>query len=299
MNNFPAIKEKIITLARATGVSAVYLVGVNDGLALSDYDLAVVSENQSPSFKKQWQKLDPAVDLRRYVNINDFKIQSPYWPHVHYELLFGQELRPPLDPEQNDKLNLIKLASLFFTSFLRNYYRLLDSSDQAEILRNLNDWRYVEFFLPAVAPEFKPLIQEIKTARAVYPNNKISDLQDLLKRAIDESWRLVEILNGRLKEEFENIYPSYFSTYREITIFVPGDSTACRRLTEKYLFFAKRSKIIFLPLGFQFVFSSNFLVRSFFRYNTPPEVLNLFFYLKMMIKRLAGIFLLISSKNNL
>lgn len=296
MNDFLSLQEKIKSLASATGAKAVYLVGINDGLILSDYDLIVVMENVNPQIRKQWLNLGPTIDLRRLVRVADFKSQNIYWPHANYELIFGEDLRGEITAERKKKLDLIKLAELFFTSFLRNYYRLLDSQDQAEILRNLNDWCYVKLFLPEVMPEFQDLISNIKKARLNYPNNSDSELKNLLEKTISGSWHLVDILNNKLKIEFESIYPAYFSTYREVTIFTPANNASCRKLTEKYLIAAKKFKIIFLPTGFQFINSQDLIIKQFIKTNSITKGHDLLFYLKRLGKIIFGFCLFIFSR---
>ncbi|MBU4217091.1 class I SAM-dependent methyltransferase [Candidatus Parcubacteria bacterium] len=295
MNKFDSTIEKIINLANELKLVAVYSVGVNDGNELSDIDILIVaSEKTNINLNARFSYLSPLVDVRRIVTREEFGHQSQYYSYSQMELIFGEQLMvKTTEPASLKKANLVKMASMFFVSFLRNYYRLKRAREKniATILKNLNDFRYVEFFGYANFEEVILLNKDIVDARNCYPDITLAEVELLLRRSIDVSWSLMDRLNKELKNEFEVNNPRYVHFGKEPTIFLPAETANCRRLTEEAGTMISAAKILYMPLGFQFIFSDDKYVKKYRLLNFSQNKFGVGLAIKTILKQVITLLL--------
>lgn len=287
MINKQELIKQLQNVLAATEAQAVYLTGINDGLDLSDFDLLVVADRDQAALAEKISAIDGRIDLRRIFSRKEFEAVAPYLPQAKLELVYGQDLRPATDHDKSAERNIVRLSALFFTSFLRNYYYLKakPEKDAAIILKNLNDFSYVELYLEEIPFDLAQFIGKIKAARANYREISQDRLAELLDEAIDFSWSLVGSLNESLKKRYEVWHPRYLFLGKEPTIFVPADVDACRDLVEKNLSAISRMKILYLPLGFQFIFADDDFARNYSRLNLASGYTGPLSYLKLLLKR--------------
>lgn len=248
-------------------IIALYQVGLIDGSVLSDVDLVVVINEMR--YKKSIVeaitslKRNIKIDLRKIVTEKQFVEGFQYEPYARFELIAGQELRGEkrfLSPEDE---GLIKLSAMFFTSFLRNFYWLKEKkATNEEILVNLNDFSYVSYWLPDASIEIVKFNQSVRSLRYRYPKVTNQECEKALDEGIEHAWKLVYILNELLKKKIVKGKKSILFLERQPTLCIPASVSQCRKLTETRLKGKHRSKVIYLPIGFQ-IFSVEKTINSF------------------------------------
>lgn len=241
------------------GIIALYQVGLTDGSVLSDIDLVVVVKEAS--YKKVIVDAITSpistlkLDLRKIVTEKEFVNGYQYEPYAHLELITGQELRSEKRLVSPEDEGLIKLSGMFFTSFLRNFYWLKEKkADARDILINLNDFAYVPWWLsdaPPVIVEFNQLVQQL---RRRYPKVSNEECQNALDQGIEYAWKLIALLNNKLKSKLKNRKKNKLFLGREPTACISETSDRCRELTENNLSGKHRLKILYLSEGFQLFF---------------------------------------------
>lgn len=284
--------EKIKITAEELKVVSIYLVGLDDGLLISDYDLILVLPNNSSKRKaaRAFSSIDKKIDLRLVTNLEYFKNNYKYLPGTEMSLIYGPELRSSV--KDTNKMKLIKMSAMFFKSFLRNYYRhsIANNINTVSLLKDLNDFNYCPKYLDDLPDNILAFIGKINNYRLNY--NKISQVEarELLEEAIDNSWLLIEILNIELKKEFLIKNPKYIYFDLEPTIIIPSSVSYCRNLTEKSGNLFKKSKILYLPLGFQFIFSKDEIVINYIKNNLKHSFCSPIIFLKTSLKKGVSIF---------
>jgi len=246
-------------------IKAVYVVGMDDGSVLSDIDLVVILKNKSLSVEKHIKSSGiDAIDVRYVFGEDEAPEKLPYLLSAEIKCVYGNPMKIELLEE---KYKLAKLASLFFTSFLRNFYRLNTDSkiDVEKALKSLNDFAYIIPWMKNPPQHIVGFADEIKSARLAFPKVNNDEIKSMLVKAIDYSWEIIELLNVRLKEEFEEKYPKNIFLGTNPTIFVPATAQKCRELSEKRLKGFWRLKILYLPLGFQFIFTEDDKINKIFK----------------------------------
>lgn len=239
---------------------AAYEVGLRDGTALSDWDLALVGVSAESVRKIKERIHHPEVDVRWVGDRQRFLNAYPFLPYARCELLLGEAVGPL--PSLPPHAGLVKLSSLFFYGFLRNYYELLalPVPPPERTLKQLNDFAYVPLWAHDLADMVSPVLTKVREARKRYPNVSPAELTGMLTEAVEASWALIAELNVRLKDGFAVRYPSYVFFGREPTLFAPAAPKDCRVLSEQL---PPKFKLLYLPLGFQFIFSGDVFVRGY------------------------------------
>lgn len=239
---------------------AAYEVGLRDGTALSDWDLALVGVSAESARKIKERIHHPEVDVRWTGDRQEFLAAYPSLPYARCELLLGQSVGPP--PSLPPHAGLVKLSSLFFYGFLRNYYELLalPVPPPERTLKQLNDFEYVPLWAHDLADLVSPLLTKVREARKRYSDVSSAELKGMLTEAVEVSWALIAELNVRLKDGFAVRYPSYVFLGREPTLFAPATPKDCRVLSEQL---PPKFKFLYLPLGFQYIFSGDAFVRGY------------------------------------
>lgn len=270
---------------------SVYRVGIKDESKYCDIDLIVVTN--SPVIKNiLFKHKTERIDIREVMTRKDFFENASLLPYHEMELVFGENLHPDLSNSSHD---LIKLASMFFYSFLRNFYLLKNSKyDKDRILKNLNDFVYAKKWLDNLPEEIVSFINEVSLARINPDSKEKSEILHLLNRAIEFSWVLIEVLDQKLRIKYPEVDSRRFFLGREPTIFISGSIDECRSLTEKKFDRLSRLKIMYLPAGFRFIFSKDDFVKKYVRRNLTFRSVSLFHSLKILIKRMVAISLLFS-----
>jgi len=289
------IIKKIVLIDKDQNIISVYRVGIVDNSLLSDVDLVLVVKNKKRT-NNLIQKAFSEFDIRFIFTENEFVKNCQYLPYEHLELIYGKDIKyenPKLD---KSTINLIKLSSLFFISFLRNFYFLKKKKNInfREVLIYLNDFTYAQIWCDFIPKEISEFIEKIKFFRMnsekIESTFSKNELFKILDEAIDYSWKLIDILNEKLKKLFIIKYPKYFFTGKEPTIFVPASVNNCCRLTEKNLKIFSRTKILYLPLGFQYIFNDDEFVSKYVKFNLKFYNYSLFGLVKILIKKIIDYF---------
>lgn len=275
---------------------SVYRVGIKDESKYCDIDLVVVTDNlgiRDVLFSHKTEK----IDVREVMTCTEFLESAQLLPYYEMELIFGEDLHPvQSDPSQN----LVKLSSMFFYSFLRNFYLLKNSEyDKDRILKNLNDFVYAKKWLEDFPEEISSFINEVTLARINPDGQKKEEVLDLLDRGIYFSWVLIEILNHKLKARYPEINHGSVFLGREPTIFINNSIDACRHLSERRLGRLSRLKIIYLPVGFRFIFSKDEFVSRYVKRNLTFRAVSSSHFLKTLIKKIMTMLLWLFFPNDL
>lgn len=262
---------------------SIYRVGIKDESKYCDIDLVVVTDNlgiKEILFNHKTEK----IDVREVMTRTEFLESAQLLPYYEIELIFGEDLHPvQSDPSQS----LVKLSSMFFYSFLRNFYLLKNSEyDKDRILKNLNDFVYAKKWLEDFPEEISSFIDEVALARISPDSRKKEEVIDLLDRGIYFSWALIEILNQKLKVRYSEINHRLFFLGREPTIFINDSIDACRQLSERRLGQLSRLKIMYLPAGFRFIFSKDEFISRYVKRNLTFHIVSLSHFLKTLIKKI-------------
>lgn len=234
---------------------AIYRVGLKDESDLSDLDLILVFESIP---QEKISIATEGVDLRGVFSRTVFSHEQLYLPYVEPVCIWGTPIKPAttLSQEVQDKVNLLKLSSLFIKSFFRNFYALVGKGSAREILIHLNDFNYAKHWLAHVPNDIAVFCKKINEARSQYPSISDQEAQRLLREGIDKTWQLAGLLNNALVEQIAVFKPHTVFTGYNPTLFAATDISSCRKLTEAWSLGAKKLKLAVLPLGFNFVAGS-------------------------------------------
>jgi SAM-dependent methyltransferase len=284
--------NKIKIIAERMDVVSVYLTGLDDGLDISDYDLILVTSRKLKRrrVKREFENIDKKIDLRLITTVDDFKDKYKYIQGAGMTLICGRELRDSF--EDSYKMKLVKMAAMFFKSFLRNYYRhsLSKNINIISLLKDLNDFNYCNKYLDNLPDDILVFIDEINKHRVNYKYVNQVDARIILNKAIDNSWILIKILNERLKREFLIKFPKYLYLNVDPTIIIPSSTEDCKFLNERTIGLFKKSKILYLPLGFQFVFSKDSFVEGYKKNNLKYCSGGVLRFFKKLFKLLIALF---------
>lgn len=261
------IREAVFSVIPAERIAGIYQVGMIDDSPLSDTDVIVVFFGEPTIFERTALSnlSKKSIDVHGVFSSEIFVKELPFLNAAELRPVFGEVPVAWAPVRQDQKRSLVKLGLLFFTSFLRNFYELQKKISTAEqVLKHLNDFEYVEAYAPhLVATSLHDLLHRIRVARRAPERLAKADIENLLSQGIDEAWRVVELLNEHFKTTFEQLYPPTIFLGREPTIFAPFSSSDCRRQTERFLWWGGRTRVLVLPLGFQFIFTPDSVISGF------------------------------------
>lgn len=269
-------------------IFTVYRTGIVDDSDFSDWDLIIVTN------KKKTKKmcLGKNIDIRFWGREHEFIRVYSFFAYAQLQLIYGKELRPVVLDKNIEYNNLVKLSSMFFKSFLRNYYILRYRTDLTakDVFVHLNDFVYCDFYLKDLPKGLREFIDEIKKNRSLSTDFSAAELREMVDRAIVHSWNLIDFLNGRLKNVFDIKYPRGFFAQKEPTIFVSGTVNDCRKLTESDIALNRKFKLLYLPIGFQYIFSKEDFVSGFVKFNLLCSYNSLSSLFKSFLKKFYCIF---------
>jgi len=234
---------------------AIYRVGLTDDSTLSDVDLIVVTRN-APRARKVLKKIkESKIDIRKIFAIQEFQQESQFLPYLKLACIEGEPI--PLNEQNHESESLIKIAGMFFYAFLRNYYRQkVRSASIEQILVGLNDFEYAVHWLPEARQEIQAFIETIRNARKNPESVSRQQANELLSKAIDFSWQLIEIINQKLETGLpsgKKSLPRF--RLRENTVFLNSTTDLCRERTERSLRRNAYTRKIFLPMNFAKIIS--------------------------------------------
>lgn len=253
-------------------VRSVYRGGITDGSSLSDLDLVIVAAGDILPVRRAASRLGSGIDVRGVFSSSEFLLRAPYFPYASLECIYGIDESAAFTGARSAPRDLLKLACLFHSGFMRSFYNLSFQKDPSseDIFRALNDFAYVPEWLREMPEDVAAYCARIREARARYPLIGRPETTDLLRQGIDMAWRVVEILNDRLKDAWSVSYPPYVSFGRDVTLFVPASSGDCRLLTERLGRLSRSCRIAYLPLGFQAVYADDPFAREYVARNLSP-----------------------------
>lgn len=246
------VTEQIQQLSLLLGQNlvSIYRVGIIDDSSLCDLDLVLIVNDPSSAQTILHPHPLSNVDIRGLFTPKQFALEQIYLPYAEITPLFGQAIQPASPPPAN--ANTIKLATMFFYAFQRNYYLYLNKPNRTkEILTRLNDFEYALKWLPESQKKIGEFVNHIRDARRRYPNLSDQETQKLLQEGITAAWWLAGEINLLLSKQ--PIKEKIISQKElvEPTKFFKGNITICRQKTERLTFIEKRAKKIILPDAFQ------------------------------------------------
>ncbi|MEM3394186.1 MAG: class I SAM-dependent methyltransferase, partial [Candidatus Methanomethylicia archaeon] len=277
-------------------LKSIYLVGINDSPFLCDFDLIVVLKEENSRIIKKIKKIkERKIDIKMVFTPESLTKKFLFLGYENYRCIYGEDfLEKEREKEIKENYKLAKFSLLFFTSFLRNYYKLLREKkfEPSLILKHLGDFLYVDFYLDKneIPENLKKFIEKIKSLRKFYPNVKEEVVIKCLYEGINFAWDLVGILNEKLKKLFIVEWPRYLFLGRNSTIFLPSSVEKCRMLQEKSRLLWK-FKILYLPLGFQCIFSKDEITSETFQKIKKPEILGIKDLVFLTLQKIIALFL--------
>lgn len=251
------IRHSVEERSLSSEIVSIYRVGMADDSFLSDTDIVIVVPSIDAHERVRKQSWEAPFDVRGIYLAEEFPEEARFLPTASLTLVYGKQLLPP-NFGATPKERAVKLATLFFTSFLRNFYECWERTLPVErVLKHLNDFVYVEAYAPElVTPELSSFLARIALARRArdYDEQKI---KSLLKEGIDFSWDIVAALDNLLRSyREEHASPALFLG-REPTIFLASGTGECRRASELFARWCSRAKILALPVSFATLLSGN------------------------------------------
>ncbi len=290
--------NKIKIIAERMDVVSVYLTGLDDGLGISDYDLILVTSRKLKRrrVKREFENIDKKIDLRLITTADDFKDKYKYIQGAGMTLIYGRELRDSF--EDSYKMKLVKMSTMFFKSFLRNYYRhsLSENINIVSLLKDLNDFNYCNKYLDDLPDDILVFISEVNKYRSNHSSTTQEDAKIILNKAIDNSWILIKMLNKKLKDEFLTKKTGKLYLGVEPTIMKLTSLEDCRIINEKSHRLFKKLKILYLPIGFSFIFSNEIFIKKYRKINLKYHFIHPRFFLTTLFKVFFTIFYYIKNE---
>ncbi len=230
--------KKIHTYIEVEDIHAVYQAGMQDTSPLSDFDVVIVTNREISKPNLSGNELD----IRGIYTKEVFAEKRALLPYTSLTLISGTAIPEKSISIPESDSNTIRLAAMFFRSFLRNFYDTRLDTDTRSLLVHLNDFEYAAAWLPELPSSTKSFLERIRTARI-----SLQAEPSFRKEAIEESWKIVSILDTKLQA----LFPSTNASSIAGTLFVDSTERA-RILTEQHPFAAGRARILFLPKSFGF-----------------------------------------------
>lgn len=238
------ITKAIFSVVPQDEVVSIFTTGMTDNSLLSDIDVVVVT-NKEKTIRVH------GLDIRGCYTRETFAEALPYLPHAHLTCIYGNDVQADFSQAGN---KTIKLAYLFYTSFLRNLYRDTTAGSVAQSLIDLNDFEYAAAWLSEQPVQLMPFLTKVRAARDIYPTVSADTVRALLFQGIDLSWEIIELLNAQLVALLPEVsMRRYYG--KEPTVFTNTPSAA-RTLTDKHLRLVRATKVLALPDGFARIHST-------------------------------------------
>ncbi len=272
MPDIQAVLARLFELVPRDSIRSVYRGGIVDGSSLSDLDIIIVVAGDPRAVHRVSRHLGLGIDVRGVFSSSDFLSRAPYFPYASIECVYGIDESVAFADARSGPRDLLKLACLFHTGFMRSFYPLVSDArtSSLEALRALNDFAYVSELLGSIPADVSAYCDRVREARGRHPLIDSAEALLLLRQGIDMAWRVAEILNDRLKDAWSVSYPPYVSSGREWTLFVPASSEDCRLLTDRLGRLSRLCRIAYLPLGFQAIHTDDPFAREYAARNLSP-----------------------------
>lgn len=223
-------------------IAALYQVGITDNSLLSDIDIVIVTQTPRPAVSI------PGVDVRGVFSISEFAGLRDILPYRALSLISGTDVpAAPSDLSSEDR-DLIRLAGMFYTSFLRNFYRD-KTRGVKQTLIDLNDFAYAISWLPQGADILAEYWARVVAARETYPAIDQAAVDKLLEDGIKHAWKLVEILDGKISARFgiSAFNRRFFG--KEPTVFLDS-ALECKMWADRNHGIVRATKALALPRSF-------------------------------------------------
>ena len=283
--NAEQIIRTVVNDETKNAIVSIYQIGVSDESPLSDTDIIIVVLDTSTKNILLRQSFDTSIDVRGVYTEDEFLREVRYFSAAMITFIYGKKI--VLSPELNSPdEKLVKLACLFFTSFLRNFYECLFLKRPTPVvLKHLNDFEYVGLFVPDfLTPPLGEYIARVRQARKNPDRITHESVDSLLHEGIEWSWKIIDLLNERLKKTFEQVYPPVCFTGKEPTVFAPFSVSDCRKINEAAIKRFSRLKTLVLPLGFQCIYTHNDFIPTYVDRHLSWKVSGFFPLIKQIIK---------------
>ena len=230
--------------------------------------MLVVRDKEDWTVRKMKERSSPPFDVRAVVDRDSFSEEAKLLSYFNWRLAWGENMDDKL-PIFSKKENLAKLGFMFFYGFLRNYLVLekVKNKDRRfvkNVLTNAGEWEYVRAWLDVLPEEMVPFIEKIRSARKRFPDISVEETNVLLEECVEMSWKLISILDGKLSDAYVHERSRSMIFKPHPTIFSSSSVAVCRQKTECLPSFTKRTRLLYLPAGFQFIFSKDQFVKDYF-----------------------------------
>lgn len=292
-NNNSTVISQLLEEFEELHVRAIYRVGLIDDSPLTDVDIIIVADVPK---KTRTRSIHSNIDIRKILTPTEFDEQYLSFPYVELHLLWGDDFAMNRStPEDMEAYNILRFATMCLRSFLRNFYPLRSKKiiPINTLLKNLNDFSYVKYWLPSAASLLGDFEQRVSIFRACPDSCTQSDARALLEEAINISWELVDYTHRQLVH-FQQFAPEPNSPHTLYgifpTLFAPFSVSDCRKISEKLAGKWPWLRILIFPMGFRFVYSKDELTRTYVQHNLLKTDQSIKGYIAGLVRSCATFF---------